>query len=125
LDQQFSSTSIQIDDVLSRVEKLSKFAERSSQASGSSVVQRQPETQLSSLKQVSLWDELAKLPCVILPSIRTSRFFNRTDIIQKIEDHFNEIDDEQSFRSLAIHGLGGAEKSIVALRYAENKASKG
>ncbi|KAG4440807.1 hypothetical protein IFR05_003735 [Cadophora sp. M221] len=67
----------------------------------------------------------AKLPCVVLPAIRTSRYFDRVDVGQKIEVHFNEVGTEQSFRSLAIHGLGGVGKSIVALAYAENKLPKG
>jgi hypothetical protein len=124
LEKQFSLTSRQIDKVLSRVEKLSKFVKRPSRASRTSV-QEQSNMLLPNLKQLSLWDEQAKLPCVILLAIRTSRFFDRIDVIQKIEDHFNEDGAEQSFRSLAIHGLGGIGKSIVGLRYAENKLRRG
>ncbi|KUJ22180.1 uncharacterized protein LY89DRAFT_778484 [Mollisia scopiformis] len=124
LEQQFSSTSRHIGEVLSRIEMLSKFAERSSQASRTSSVQEQPLLS-SSLKQLSLSDEHARLPCVVLPAIRTSRYFDRVDLGQKIEEHFNEVGTEQSFRSLTIHGLGGVGKSIVALRYAENKLRKG
>ena len=65
---------------------------------------------LSISKQPSQPEEQAKLPCVILPFIRTSRFFDRTDVIQKMEDHFNKVDPDRSFRSLAIYGLGGVGK---------------
>ncbi len=42
-----------------------------------------------------------------------------------MEDHFNQVDPNQSFRSLAIYGLGGVGKSSVALRFAEAKFQKG
>lgn len=42
-----------------------------------------------------------------------------------MEDHFNKIDAGSSFRSLALHGLGGVGKSTVALRYSENKLQRG
>ncbi|KAK0100614.1 hypothetical protein ONS95_007069 [Cadophora gregata] len=115
LEQQFSLTSHRIDEVLSRIEMLSKFAERSSQASRTPSVQAQP----------LLSPSLAKPPYVVLPAVRTSRYFKRVDIEQKIEEHFNEVSTEQSFRSLAIHGPGGVSKSIVAQSYAKNKLRKG
>lgn len=70
-------------------------------------------------------EEQAKLPCMILPSIRTSRFFDRTDVIEKIEDYFSQVDTTEIFRSLALYGLGGVGKSSVALRYAEGKLRRG
>jgi len=72
-------------------------------------------------RQSSHSEEQAKLPCVVLPSIRTTRFFDRTDVIEKMEKFFSEVEAEQSFRSLAIYGLGGVGKSSVALKYAEGK----
>ena len=79
----------------------------------------------SLVRSVSQLEEQAKLPCVILPTIRTSRFFNRSDVIEKIERYFNQMDIDTSFRSLALYGLGGVGKSSVALRYAEIKLRKG
>ncbi|OTA54814.1 Tetratricopeptide-like helical [Hypoxylon sp. EC38] len=76
--------------------------------------------------QLSLPKEQARLPCIILPSIRISRFFDRTDVIQKMEAYFNEeVDIETSFRAFAIHGLGGVGKSTIALKYAETKLQRG
>lgn len=57
--------------------------------------------------------------------IRTTRFFGRTDIIQRMEEHFKAIKPESSFQSLALHGLGGVGKSTVALKYAEQKLQRG
>lgn len=74
---------------------------------------------------MSLSDDKAKLPCVILPNIMISRFFGRTDVIQRIETHFSEVKTDQSLQSLAIYGLGGIGKSTVALTYAEKKLSMG
>lgn len=62
---------------------------------------------------------------MILPAIRTSRFFNRDEVIRKIERHFNQVDPKTSFWSLALYGLGGVGKSSVALRFAEAKVRRG
>lgn len=70
-------------------------------------------------------EEEAKLPCVILPAIRTSRFFGRTDVIEKINQHFDQVDSRASFRSLALYGLGGVGKSAIALRFAEARFQRG
>jgi NB-ARC domain len=120
--QKFSFTTRAIDESLSRIEKLSKFADRSGRMDTSV---RSHSGSLSISKQTSLPEETAKLPCVILPSIRTSRFFDRTDIILKMEEYFNKVDPDQSFRSLTIYGLGGIGKSSIALRFAETKLRKG
>jgi hypothetical protein len=142
LEEKFALTAAQLDKLTSQTEKLSKFAERSQQpptadASSSSHGVSCDDDRLKessvglpgATKQLSQFslstDKQAKPPTVLLPSIRTSRFFDRVDVIQKIEDHFNQINNEGSFRSLAIHGLGGVGKSTVALRYAENKLQRG
>ncbi|KAI1352908.1 Tetratricopeptide-like helical [Xylaria sp. FL0043] len=68
-----------------------------------------------------LLEDQAKLPCIILPPIRTSRFFGREDVIENMDLYFGKIDTATSFSSLAIYGLGGIGKSTIALRYAEQK----
>jgi len=88
LAQKVLSNTGEIDDLLSCIEKLSKFAERTNQMhentsklsamSISKAIPQKPEEQ-------------AKLPCVILPAIRTSRFFDRTDVIEKIDNHFGPV----------------------------------
>jgi hypothetical protein len=127
LDEQFSASSRKFDDVLSRAEKLSKFSGRFSQPRliSASTAASESDSLSASLKRVSLPDEQARQQCVILPSIRTSRFFDRIDVVQNIDDYFNQVDPEQSFRSLALHGLAGVGKSTVALRFAENKFRRG
>lgn len=44
------------------------------------------QSTLSLPRQFSQLEEQAKLPCVILPPIRTSRFFDRADVTEKIEE---------------------------------------
>ncbi|KAK0737879.1 hypothetical protein B0T18DRAFT_236139 [Schizothecium vesticola] len=80
---------------------------------------------LPQLSQLSLADDPAKLPCVVLPSIRTSRFFDRDDLIREIERHFGESPPGTSFVSPALHGLGEVGKSTVALKYAEKQLRRG
>jgi hypothetical protein len=80
---------------------------------------------LSLARTMSQPEEQAKLPCVILPAIRTSRFFDRTDVIEKMDHHFNQADPDSTFRSLALYGLGGVGKSSVALRFVESKIRRG
>lgn len=71
--------------------------------------------------QIPQLEETAKLPCFVLPPTRTSRFFDRSDVMRHMEEHFGKVDPNQSFRSLALWGLGGVGKSSVALRFAELK----
>lgn len=125
LEEQFSCSARQLDEVLSRVENLSRFATPSSQPRRTSGIAGESAALSTGVKQPCLSNEQARLPCVILPSTRTSRFFDRIDVIEKMEAHFNETGSEQVFQSLILHGLGGVGKSTVALRFAENKLRKG
>jgi hypothetical protein len=125
LENHFTLTARQIDNLSSRSEKLAEFAARRRQSVGNSGKQNESITVPVLTKQLSLPEDEAKLPCVILPHIRTSRFFDRADVIERMDNHFNGVDVTKSFRSLALHGLGGVGKSTVALRYTENKLHRG
>lgn len=65
--------------------------------------------------------DTAELPCFVLPSTGAPRFFDRDDVIEKIEKHFQDGDSTSSLRSLALYGMGGVGKSHVAMKYLENK----
>ncbi|KAI0099689.1 Tetratricopeptide-like helical [Nemania sp. FL0031] len=65
-------------------------------------------------------------PCDTLPRTgRASGCFDSVDVMEKIENHFNQVDPTQSFRSLVLHGPSGVGKSIIAMRYAEIKLKRG
>lgn len=63
--------------------------------------------------------------CIMFPSFRTSRFFDRPDVVQKMNERLDGTDPDLAFGSLAIHGLRGVGKSTTALRYAETKLQRG
>jgi Cdc6-like AAA superfamily ATPase len=65
--------------------------------------------------------DTAQLPCFVLPSVQTARFFDRDDVVEKIERHFQDGDSSSSLRSLALYGMGGVGKSHVAMKYLEKK----
>jgi hypothetical protein len=66
------------------------------------------------------WKDQATLPCIMLPPSRTSKFFDRDDVIDKIEDCLNQRS-SQSFRSIALYGMAGVGKTHVAVKYAQAK----
>ena len=65
--------------------------------------------------------DTAKLPCFVLPPKWTTRFFDRDDVIEKVEKHFQNGNSTSSLRSLALYGMGGVGKSHVAMKYIHMK----
>ncbi|KAL9098012.1 MAG: hypothetical protein Q9163_006238 [Psora crenata] len=117
LEQQFSTFNLEIDEAVSRLEKMSRL-------SGLDDL-NQPQSALTVFKPSPHQspDEPASLPCFVYPTARTLRFFDRTEDIIHMDRHFNNgvQDASQPFRSLALYGMGGVGKSSVALRYAETR----
>lgn len=69
-------------------------------------------------------EEVAKLPCIMMPpALHGGRFFNRDEIIDKIEASFGRQD--QTFRSVALYGMGGVGKTAVVRKYIDNKSKEG
>ncbi|KAF2722639.1 NB-ARC and TPR domain protein [Polychaeton citri CBS 116435] len=118
IEEQFSNFNCEVNEAISRIEKLSKFSEFEDLTQLHSTLAALPKL---SLRQSQ--EELASLPCFIYPMSRTARFFDRTEDIIEMDRFFcNGVQDtEQPFRSIALHGVAGVGKSSVALRYAENR----
>lgn len=66
----------------------------------------------------------ARLPCTVLPVWKSSRFYDRDNIIGRIDAHFHNPNATPGLRSLALYGLGGVGKSHVALKYAHSKSQE-
>jgi hypothetical protein len=131
LEQQYSSVIREIDGSMSRIERAFSTTKRARRFDVDDIRQLQsmlalsPKPGLASPQSQDQLDEVAKLPCFIPPPFRIPRFFNRTDVMAKMEGFFGEQDNEHSFRSLALYGLGGVGKSSVALKYAEGRLRNG
>lgn len=64
------------------------------------------------------FSEEASLPCVNLPVARNARFYDRDNIVERIDAHFDDRPGDKMLRSLALFGPGGVGKSHVAQNYA-------
>ncbi|KAM5347078.1 hypothetical protein ACJ41O_010083 [Fusarium nematophilum] len=114
LTGKFTTAVDDIEDTLNRIERVAAIYQRQYQgdmASWASYLSLSPRTT----------QDTAQLPCFILPPTRTARFFDRDDVIEKIEEHFQSGDSASSLRSLALYGMGGVGKSHVAMKYLEKK----
>ena len=61
----------------------------------------------------------AKLPCHMIANALNLRFFGRSEEVAKIGDTLNpEKDDDDQLKVMATYGLGGVEKTQIALHYA-------
>jgi hypothetical protein len=69
--------------------------------------------------------EEAKLRCVLLPPLRSAKFFNREEIIEQIERHFARLGDDDDFRSLALWGLWWRRKDSCSFEICTCKACQG
>lgn len=119
-----------MDRLLSQVEKLSKLDKRAHKlelptgGGGQQELVTLPLLNKSPAHAIPLAARV-NLLCIILPDIRTSRFFGRVDVIEKMEEYFGKFDLTAKFASLALHGLGGVGKSTIVLRYGENLLHRG
>ncbi|KAK3379097.1 hypothetical protein B0T24DRAFT_610704 [Lasiosphaeria ovina] len=65
----------------------------------------------------------ADVPCNMTPPTKNSRFFDRDDVIDDIDKHYQKKD-LGPFRSLALYGMAGVGKTHIAMKYAQKKYSK-
>ncbi|KAL9104085.1 MAG: hypothetical protein Q9163_000937 [Psora crenata] len=117
LEQQASSVIQDLDDAVSRTERITKSTQKAFDFS-----QLQSVLAMSGLSIQPTTNEPASLPCFVPAPFRIARFFDRSDVIVQIE-HF--LEKQKTFQSLALWGMGGVGKSSIALRYAETKFHNG
>ncbi|KAL3437123.1 hypothetical protein BDV09DRAFT_163834 [Aspergillus tetrazonus] len=106
LQRQFTRTSKELIETVARVEMLVAAARPPAQENHSS-------SDVATLTQ--------RFRCMILPGKKASRFFDRVDTFEKIDQVLGRKGTNTSFRSIALYGLGGVGKSSIAARYIERK----
>ncbi|KFY18119.1 hypothetical protein V492_00130 [Pseudogymnoascus sp. VKM F-4246] len=114
LTEKFTTAVDDIKDTLDRIDRVAAMYQRQYQgdmASWFSYLSLSPRA----------FRDTAQLPCFVLPPIRTARFFDRDDVIEKVEKHFQDGESTSSLRSLALYGMGGVGKSHVAMKYLDKK----
>lgn len=115
MNGKFTTAVDDIEDTLKRIERVAAMYQRQYPGDMTSW-----SSYLSHPSRASR--DMAQVPCFVLPPTRTTRFFDRDDVIEKLENHFQGGDDSiSSLRSLALYGMGGVGKSHVAMKYLEKK----
>lgn len=103
------ATKQELTETLSRVEKLTQHSQ--------SLAVHPPAPEIDTLTQ--------KFSCLMMPETKTTRFFDRVDVFARIDALFESKTEKFSFRSVALHGLGGVGKSSIASSYIERKYDEG
>ena len=110
---------------MSRIEKMSSLMNKPDRTGSSPLPDLRDLSVSNELPLQPQGEEQAHLPCVMLPPSRAPRFFDRTQVVEQIEQFFEKSRaNTDNLASLAIYGLGGVGKSSVALRYAETKLQR-
>ena len=68
-------------------------------------------------------DEQVQGSITWLPPAKNSRFYDRDDIIGRMDNYLRGPRNEPRVHSLALYGLGGVGKSHVALKYAHTRSA--
>ncbi|KID94053.1 pfs domain-containing protein, partial [Metarhizium majus ARSEF 297] len=102
IEQRHATTNQELGEAVSRVEKLIQMnSSKSAQKQSTDAIVKAP-----------------KLRCLMLPPIKTTRFFDRVDVFEKLDQILGK---GSLFRSVALYGLGGIGKSSIASTYIERK----
>lgn len=106
IEQRYETTKRELEEALTRVEKL---------------VQKKSPTRVQSPPSTVANTAATKLHCLMLPQTKTARVFDRVDVFEKLDQILDPAAGRTSFRSVALHGLGGVGKSTIASTYVETK----
>ncbi|KAF4992903.1 hypothetical protein FGRMN_6846 [Fusarium graminum] len=105
----FVSTDEDLDEILTRVEKLTRFG-----------------MPLAFHNQSRSRATAPKTSHYVLPQTRTlpGRFFNRLDVFDKLDNVLPNDQTRSTFRAATLWGVGGIGKSSIAMRYVDIKVEK-
>jgi hypothetical protein len=110
LERHYTTCNQETSEVLTRVEKLLQIV------SSSSALQSPPLPDVTALTQ--------KFRCLMMPQLKTSRFFDRVDVFEKLDQLLGPAT-TGSFRSVALYGLAGVGKSTIVSTYVERRYDEG
>ncbi|KAH0553214.1 hypothetical protein GP486_006614, partial [Trichoglossum hirsutum] len=106
IERRYTTTNHELGEALTRVEKL---------------VRINSPTRVRSPPSTDANITASNLRCLLLPHIKTTRFFDRVDVFEKLDQILGPTAKRTSFRSVALHGLGGVGKSAIASTYIKKK----
>ncbi|KAM0666628.1 hypothetical protein ACQRIU_004483 [Beauveria bassiana] len=104
LQRDFTRTNQELAETLAQVESLAAVHLKTDHAASSDMAACRP-----------------RFRCLMAPTKNVSSFFDRADTFDKIDQAIGGPGSSPSFRSVALHGLGGIGKSTIAARYIERK----
>lgn len=108
---------VDVDGIFQRLEQLAQASRVHSQADQLMDLQNM----LHISKEPS--KETANLPCLMLPAVKKSTFYDRVEIMARLEEWVTEGSKRRDTKCLALFGYGGVGKSHIALRFAHTNLS--
>ena len=115
MEQSCNQLTEQIKEIACKFERLSRSCERPYE-----IERLMVSLSLNSANSA----ESAKLPCLMLPKVNPTKFYDRDEIIESINNYLTPDQELNGPGSLALHGLGGVGKSYIAMKYAYSKCDE-
>ena len=106
IERRFTTANNELGEALLRVESLVRVL---------------PRTRLQSPPRTDAHTVAPQSHCLMIPQTKASRFFDRVDVFEKLDHILSPTAGRTTFRSVALHGLGGVGKSTITSAYIERK----